>query len=221
MTAFSLVLAQYRREATALGIGVTLAVFALLIGLPYLLGLLELHEGTVVVLVLLACAVIGSAIYLKSEPKDSRAMRGIALGVASASGIISIVAGGILLLFFGASIEGPSFFIYLLFTTLTLLFAFVAMLVFWRQLRPGKAVLSAFAGMNGLTVLVFPDVGTAGVRSHLCQDLGIRLGRTGGNRAYKPPEAKTTAWWPRTRSRGKEDLGRLLGDAVLRGPAIG
>ena len=155
MTAFSLVLAQYRREATALGIGVTLAVFALLIGLPYLLGLLELHEGTVVVLVLLACAVIGSAISLKSEPKDSRAMRGIALGVASASGIISIVAGGILLLFFGASIEGPSFFIYLLFTTLTLLFAFVAMLVFWRQLRPGKAVLSAFAGMNGLTVLVF------------------------------------------------------------------
>ena len=188
----------------------TLAVFALLIGLPYLLGLLELHEGTVVVLVLLACAVIGSAISLKSEPKDSRAMRGIALGVASASGIISIVAGGILLLFFGASIEGPSFFIYLLFTTLTLLFAFVAMLVFWRQLRPGKAVLSAFAGMNGLTVLVFlmwVQLGFGLTFAKISAFVLVALVAI----ALTPPKTKATAWWARIRSRGNEDLGNCWG----------
>ena len=155
MTAISLVLAQFRKEATALGIGVTLAIFASLIGLPYVLGLLKLNVGSVAVVVLLASSLIGSGIALKSEPKDGRAIRGIALGVASASGIISLTACSVLFLSFGVSIQEPSVFVYLMLTGLTFLFAFVAMLVFWRQLRFQWALLSAFAGMNGLVILVF------------------------------------------------------------------
>ncbi len=155
MTAISLVLAQYRKEATALGIGVTLAIFASLIGFPYVLGLLELRVESAAVVLLLASAVVGSAIALKSEPKGGRAMRGVALGVASASGIMSLAACSMLLLSFGVPIQEPSVFVYLVLTGLTFLFAFVAMLVFWRQLRFQRTLLSAFAGMNGLVILVF------------------------------------------------------------------
>ncbi len=154
MTAISLVFAQYRRDAAALGISVTVAIFASLIGLPYLFGLLELIEGPAAVLLLLICTLIGSAIYLKSKPKGSGASRGIALGVTSALGIITLTASGTTLLLFGVPGGPPADGIFL-FATLTVLFAIATMTVFWRQLRPRKAVLSAFAGMNGLVILVF------------------------------------------------------------------
>ena len=103
-----------------------MAIFASLIGLPYLFGLLELIEGPAEVLLLLICTLIGSAIYLKSKPKGSGASRGIALGVTSALGIITLTASGTTLLLFGVPGGPPADGIFL-FATLTVLFAIATM----------------------------------------------------------------------------------------------
>ena len=158
MIAISLVLARYRRANVVLGIAVTLGILVPLFGLPSLFVVLGLESAVptmfsyfLLASPLLILTAIGLAIRLAFVSRDTRVAKGFAL----AMGIISVTTAAAVLLPFGVGGDGFLIFYYLVFTTLTALFAFLATMVFRRQLGHRKAVVAAFAGMNGLTVLVF------------------------------------------------------------------
>ena len=152
MTAISTVVSQYRKEDVPLAIGATLAYLALGIGLPGLIATREVNaEISVAAIALYFVAIFGSAMYLGSESKLTLAWKGLALALA----MYCVIVSGVFLWSFDASDDLLRTFTFVGVATLTVIFALAAMRIPWRQVRHRKAVLSAFAGINGLVILVF------------------------------------------------------------------
>ena len=160
MTLLSLVLSRYRRETFPSKIAVTLATLAMFTGLPTLLVLLEMSGELVLLLTLtilssplLILAAIAFGIYGARASKYSSTGNDFALAMS----IVSVIASCALLMSFGESYFEPRSRLHLhlvLFPVFAFLFAIAALTVAWRQLVHWQAVLTTFAGMNILTVLV-------------------------------------------------------------------
>ena len=160
MTLLSVVLSRYRRETFPSKITVTLAILAMFTGLPSLLVLLEMSDELIMLLILailssplLILAAIAFGIYGARMPKHSPTGNDFALAMS----IVSVIASFAVLLSFGESdfdFWSRLLLPLVIFPILAFLFAIAALTVAWRQLVHWQAVLTTFAGMNILTVLV-------------------------------------------------------------------
>ena len=151
MIAISLVLVQYRGVNLPLGIGMGLVTLALWIVLPILLFALQSLDASAIALVAIPVGTIGLAIRLGYVSEKST----VAKSFAFAMGIISAVLTVVVLLVFGVPGAGVIPIVSFPFPAAAILFAIAAITVSWGQLAHWKAIKTSFAGMIGLTVLVF------------------------------------------------------------------
>ena len=151
MIAISLVLVQYRGVNLPLGIGMGLVTLALWIVLPILLFALQSLDASAIALVAIPVGTIGLAIRLGYVSEKST----VAKSFAFAMGIISAVFTVVVLLVFGVPGAGVIPIVSFPFPAAAILFAIAAITVSWGQLAHWKAIRTSFAGMIGLTVLVF------------------------------------------------------------------
>ena len=151
MTAISLVLARYRRETATLGIGVTVATLVLFIGLPFLCTVFQPHDILLAANSMLPFIAIGIAIFVALVPNDSTTTKGLALSLC----IVGIIVSCMALLALGGASDGPASFLRAVFVIVPILFAIAASRIPWRHLRRRRVVIAAFAGMNGLVLLMF------------------------------------------------------------------
>ncbi len=151
MTAISLVLARYRRETVRLGIGVTVATLVLFIGLPFLWTVFQPNDILLAAISVLPFIAIGIAIFVALVPNDSTTTQGLALSLS----IVGIIVSCMTLLPHGGAGAGLDSFLRAVFVIVPILFAIAASRMTWRHLRRRRVVIAAFAGMNGLVILVF------------------------------------------------------------------
>ncbi len=153
-TATSLVSAQYRRENAGLGVAVSLATMLLFACIPYVLSELGLNEALFSLIWVLMGTTFLLAMYLPYARKGIRTAKHFALAMA----FICVISSGSLLATFDASdflFLTIANLLSIALTILIVLFAIAAVSVVWGHFRSRKSALAAFAGMNGLVILVF------------------------------------------------------------------
>ena len=151
MTAVSLAISQFRIDNLRSGFAVVSVALAFLIGLPELSETLKLSRELVgSLLVLLFAAAIAIVMFL-ADAKDPSATRVHVLALATCC----MVWSGAFLRSFSAPVDSPAGILYLGIATLIVIVALAAMRIPWQLLKRRVAVVAAFAGMNGLVILVF------------------------------------------------------------------